>query len=211
MRRGEKLVLTTYLASAIEHNKVVQDLENESHKEIIKRELGHPSFGIYDPVAREGQKSGKDCQLANQYIKNLKKAGHLDRFDEEMDKIWWGEITPGYDKIAIMRAIRSEYLRFGNTIDDLNHWADYQAVLRSTFIIAYIEKNVKTVGTIKEIHTAYLFNIPVMLLLPDDTVTEANSSLINMVRRSGGQVFSGATCTKDLIKYLKETYKIWES
>lgn len=211
MRRGERLLLTTYLASAIEHNKVVQDLEKESHKDIIQRELVHPMFGIYDPVAREGQKSGKDCQLANLYIKNLKKAGHMERFDEEMDKIWWGEVTPGYDKIEIMRAIRSDFQRFGNTIDDLNHWADYQAVLRSDFIIAYIEKNVKTVGTIKEIHTAYLFNIPVMLLLPDDTVTDANSSLINMVRRSGGQVFSGQNCAKDLVKYLKETYKIWDN
>jgi len=204
-----RLIITTYLASAIEHNQVVQDLAKEDHKEIIKRELSHPLVGIYDPVAREGQKSGKDCQLANQYIKNLKKAGHLDRFDEEMDKIWWGDITPDYDKIEVMRAIRNDFLRFGNTIDDLNHWADYEAVLRSLFIIAYLEKNVKTIGTIKEIHTAYLFNIPVMLLLPDDTVTEANSTLINMVRKSGGIVFSGNNCIKELIQYIKDTYKLW--
>ena len=204
-----KLKLTTYLASAIEHNKVVQDLQEESHKDIIKKELVNPSFGIYDPVEREGQKSGKDCKLANQYIKNLKKAGHWELFDAEMDKIWWGDITPSYDKVELMRAIRNDFLRYGNTIDDLNHWADYQAVLRSNFIIAYMEKEVKTVGTIKEIHTCYLFNIPVYLLLPDDTATEANSSLINMVRESGGKVFSGSSCTKDLIKYLKETYKIW--
>jgi len=208
--RGQKLLLTTYLASAIEHNKVVQDLKKEDHKEVIKNELAHSLFGIYDPVEREGQKTGKDCQLANQYIRNLKRAGRLDLFDDEMDKIWWGDITPEYDKIAIMRAIRNDFLRFGNTIEDLLYWGDYQAVLRSNFIIAYIEKEVKTVGTIKEIHTAYLFNIPIMLLLPDDTVTEANSTLINMVRKSGGQIFSGSTCTKDLIKYLKETYKIWE-
>ena len=208
--RGQKLELTIYLASAIEHNKIVQDLEKEFHKEIIKRELFHPLVGIYDPVEREGQKSGKDCQLANQYIKNLKKAGHWELFDEEMDKIWWGEITPSHDKIELMRAIRNDFLRFGNTIDDLNHWADYQAVLRSTFIIAYMEKNVKTVGTIKEIHTAYLFNIPVMLLLPDDVVTEANSSLVNMVRRSGGKVFSGNNCTEVLVDYIKTKHKIWK-
>jgi len=188
--KGQNLILTTYLASAIEHNKTVQDLEKESHKDIIKKELIHPSFGIYDPVEREGQKTGKDCQLANQYIKNLKKAGHFDKFDDEMDAIWWGDITPSYDKIEIMRAIRNDFLRYGNTIDDLNHWGDYQAVLRSNFIIAYIEKNVKTVGTIKEIHTCYLFNIPILLLLPDDTVTDANSSLVNMVRASGGKLFS---------------------
>jgi len=208
--RGQNLLLTCYMASAIEHNKIVQDLEKESHKEIIKRELTNPSFGIYDPVEREGQKTGKDCQLANQYIKNLKKAGHIDKFLEEMKHIWWGDINPGYDKIEIMRAIRNDFLRFGNTIDDLNHWGDYQAVLRSNFIIAYLEKNVKTVGTIKEIHTCYLFNIPIMLLLPDDTVTDANSSLIDMILESGGKVFSGNNCTKELIAYLKDTYKIWK-
>jgi len=207
--RGQNLLLTCYTASAIEHNKVVQDLEKESYKEIIKRELASPEFGIYDPVEREGQKTGKDCQLANQYIKNLKKAGHIWKFLDEMKHIWWGDINPGSDKVEIMRAIRNDFLRFGNTIDDLNHWGDYQAVLRSNFIIAYIEKNVKTVGTIKEIHTCYLFNIPVMLLLPDDTVTDANSSLIDMILESGGKVFSGSNCTKELIDYLKETYKIW--
>lgn len=208
--RGQKLLLTTYLASAIEHNKIVQDQAKETHKDLIKKELGHPLFGIYDPVEREGQKSGHDCKSANEYIKNLKRAGHLERFDEEMDKIWWGEITPEYDKVEIMRAVRNDYLRFGNTIDDLNHWADYQAVLRSTFIIAYMEKAVKTIGTIKEIHTAYLFNIPVYLLLPDDTVTEANSSLVNMVRQSGGAIFSGSNCTKELIAHIKNKYKLWE-
>ena len=207
MKTGQKLLITVYLASAIEHNQTVQDLAKEDHKEVIKKEFTSPLFGIYDPVDREGQKSGKDCQLANIYIKNLKRAGHLEKFDKEMDKIWWGEIDPGYDKIDVMRSIRNDFLRFGNTIDDLNHWADYEAVLKSTFIIAYLEKNVKTIGTIKEIHTAYLFNIPVFLLLPDDTVTEANSTLINMVRKSGGQVFSGSSCTKELIKHIKENYK----
>lgn len=206
----QRLLLTTYLASAIEHNKIVQEQQKENHKDLIRKELFHPLFGIYDPVEREGQKSGKDCQSANDYIKGLKRAGHLEKFDEEMDKIWWGEVTPEYDKIEIMRAIRNDYLIHGNTIDDLNHWADYQAVLRSTFIIAYIEKSVKTIGTIKEIHTAYLFNIPVYLLLPDDTVTDANSSLINMIRKSGGQIFSGSSCTKDLITIIKDKYKLWE-
>lgn len=203
----EKLIITTYLASAIEHNKMVQDLNKEEYKKIIMDELSNPCFGIYDPVVREGQKTGRDCKLANQYIKNLKKAGHLDKFDEEMDKIWWGIIKPGYNKLQMILSLRMDFLKTGNTIDDLNHWADYQAVIRSNFIIAYMEKNVKTVGTIKEIHTAYLLNIPVYLLLPDDTITDANSTLINMVRNSGGIIFSGSNCTKELVKFLKEKYK----
>lgn len=204
-----KLKLTTYLAAAIEHNKVVQDLKKEDHKELIKTELGHPEFGIYDPVAREGQKTGQDCQLANQYIKNLKRSGHWTEFDDEMDGIWWGEINAKQDKLALIRAIRNEFLLHGNIIDDLNHWADYQAVIRSDFIIAYIEKDVRTVGTIKEIHTAYLLNIPVYLLLPNQLITDENSTLIHMVRDSGGKIFSGSNCTKDMIKFLKEKYKLW--
>lgn len=208
--RNQTLKLTTYLASAIEHNKVVQDEKQEDHKEIIKKELSHPLFGIYDPVERETQKTGDNCQSANKHIKNLKRSGKWSYFDEAMNKIWWGDINPSTEKFEVMKAIRVDFLRNGNTIDDLNHFGDYQAVLRSNFIIAYLEKNVKTVGTIKEIHTAYLFNIPVYLLLPDDTVSEANSTLISMIRDSKGEVFSGSNCTKELVKYLKEKYGIWK-
>jgi len=206
--RGEKLLLTTYLASAIEHNKSVHDLEKESYKEIIKNELSNQRFGIFDPVEREGQKSGNNCQIVNQYIKNLKKSGHWIEFDREMDAIWWGDIKPSFNKLDIIKQIRNDFLINGNTIDDMNHWADYQAVIRSDFIIAYIEKNVKTVGTYKEIHTAYLLGIPIFLLLPDNIVSEENSTLIHMVRDSYGQIFSGSNCTKELVNYLKEKYKL---
>ncbi|RLG10714.1 hypothetical protein DRN73_07145 [Candidatus Pacearchaeota archaeon] len=206
---GKSLKLTCYTASAIEHNATVQERKSENYKELIKKELTHPDFGIYDPVEREQQKTGQNCQLANKYIKNLKRSGHWIEFDSAMDSIWWGDINPGYTKIEVMKAIRIDFLRYGNTIDDLNHFGDYQAVLRSNFIIAYLEKNVKTVGTIKEIHTAYLFNIPIYLLLPDDTISESNSTLVNMVRESKGEIFTGNNCTKDLIKYLKEKYKLW--
>lgn len=206
----KKLKLTTYLASAIEHNKTVQDEEKEDHKELIKKELSHPLFGIYDPVFFENLKTGEDCKNANKHIKNLKRSGNWKHFDLAMDAIWWGDVKPRYDKLAVMRAIRNDFLRKGNTLDDLNHFADYQAVLRSDFIIAYLEKEVKTVGTIKEVHTAYLFNIPVYLLLPDNTISEANSTLISMIRDSGGETFTGSNCTKELIKYLKEKYGLWK-
>lgn len=206
----DKLLLTCYTASAIEHNKTVQDLEKEDYKELIKSELAHPLFGIYDPVAREGQKSGQDCQCANQYIKNLKRSGHWTEFDIQMDKIWWGGIDAEQDRLQLIRAIRNDFLINGNTIDDLNHWADYSAVIRSNFIIAYLEKDVRTIGTIKEIHTAYILKIPVYLLLPNQIVSEENSTLIHMIRKSGGEIFTGSRCTKDLIIYLKEKYKIWE-
>lgn len=209
---NQKLLLTTYLASAIEHNKsIIVDQKIESHKEIIKKELYHPQFGIYDPVEREGQKSGNTCQNLNLYITNLKKSGHWLEFDQEMNKIWWGDINvcPGLNKLPLIQAIRNDYLINGNTIDTLNHLADYPAVIRSSFIIAYIEKNVKTVGTYKEIHTAYLIGCPIYLLLPDNIVSNENSSLLNMVRDSGGKIFTGNNCVKEMCAYIKETYKIW--
>lgn len=210
---NEKLFLTTYLASAIEHNQsIVVDGKIESHKEIIKKELYHPRFGIYDPVEREGQKSGNTCQNLNVYITNLKKSGHWTEFDQEMNKIWWGDINvyPGLNKLSIIQAIRTDYLINGNTTDTLNHMADYPAVIRSSFILAYIEKIVKTVGTYKEIHTAYLLGIPVYLMLPDNIVSNENSSLLNMVRDSGGKIFTGTNCVKDLVDFIKITYKIWK-
>lgn len=207
----ERLLLTTYLASAIEHNSGVLEDKKEDYKVILKKELNNVYFGIYDPVERESQKTKTSCGEANKIIKNLKKSGCWNTFDKKLHEIWWGSInanTP--NKLPIVQAIRNDFILKGNCIDDLNHWADYEAVIRSDFIIAYIEKNTKTVGTYKEIHTSYLLGIPVLLLLPDSTVTETNSTLLSMVRDSNGKIFSGKNCTKDLIEYLKETYKIWK-
>jgi len=210
--RGQKLLLTCYLASAIEHNKIVQEKQVEDWKAIVKKELSNPSIGIYDPVERESQKTGQPCDIANQYIKNLKRGGKWSAFDSSMDAIWWGDIQPGTDKLSIMQAIRNDFRMNGNSIDDLNHFADYQAVIRSNFIFAYIEKEVKTVGTIKEIHTAYLLDIPVVLILPDQPPTEANSTLISMVRDSmkltmpeGSRVFGNV---KDAVEWVKSYYKV---
>jgi hypothetical protein len=210
--RGQKLLLTCYLASAIEHNKVVQDKQIENWKDIVKKEIDNPSVGVYDPVDRERQKTGQSCDVANQYIKNLKRAGSWENFDKVMDAIWWGDIKPGTDKLSIMQAVRNDFRMNGNTIDDLNHFADYQAVIRSDFIFACIEKDVKTVGTIKEIHTAYLLDIPVVLILPDQPPTEANSTLLSMVRDSmklvlpeGSRVFGNA---KDAVNWVKSYYKV---
>jgi hypothetical protein len=206
---SQKLLLTFYLAAAIEHNKSVLEDNKEDHKELIKKELYNPLIGIYDPVEREGQKMGTTCGQANTTIKNLKKAGAWESFDDRMKHIWWGNInTDVSNKLPIIQAIRNDFIINGNTINDLNEWSDYAAVIRSNFIVAYIEKDVKTVGTYKEIHTAYLLGIPVYLLLPDSTVTEANSTLISMVRDSNGKVFSGKYCTKELIAYLKDKYNI---
>jgi hypothetical protein len=99
----------------------------------------------------------------------------------------------------------------GNTRADFEEWADYQSVIRSDFICAYLERNTRTVGTHKEIHTAYLLNIPVFLIMPDENVVGINSTLLNEVRDSGGKAFFGETAIDDCINHIKSTYKIWEN
>ena len=201
----EKLLLTFYLASAIEHNPKLKKKEAEEWKNIIKQEFNHLSLGIYDPVDREAQKTGKNSTETGDYIRGLKQAGHWNLFHKELDKIWWGNINAENHRIEILLSLRNRFLIDGNSITDLNYWGDEEAVIRSDFIIAYMEKNVKTVGTIREIHDCYLFKIPVYLILPDQTKTEANSTLIDMVIKSGGDIFYSIN---DCIKFIKEKYNI---
>ena len=201
----EKLLLTYYTASAIEHSKNVLDGKQEEWKEIIKKELSHPLVAIYDPVEREAQKTGKKSGEHVGYVVGLKQGGHWEKFLCEMKKIWWGKINPKGHKVDIMKQLRNRFLVDGNELRDLDFWGDIEAVLRSDFICVYMEKNVKTIGTIREITYAEMFDIPIYLILPDTTKTEANSTLLEMVMNSGGEIFYNA---KDAAKAIKQKYPI---
>ena len=201
----DRLKLTIYLASAIEHNPIVNKGEKEDWKAIVKRELSRPDIGIYDPVDMEAIKTGKTADEIRNYVNGLKRSGSWDHFHKVLSKIWWGDVSDATHRVEIMTLLRSRFLIDGNKREDLPYWGDYEAVLRSNFIIAYIEKNVKTVGTICEIHTCYLFQIPVYLILPDQTKTEANSTLIDLVIKSGGEIFYSVN---DCIKYIKKVYNL---
>jgi len=200
-----KLLLTTYLASAIEHNKEVKEGHKEDWKAEIKDALRHPLVDIYDPVEREAQKTGKKSGEHVGYVVGLKQAGHWQKFQEEMRKIWWGRINPRGHKVDIMKQLRNRYLIDGNERRDLDFWGDIEAVLRSDFICVYMEKNVRTIGTIREVTYAEMFDIPIFLILPDQTKTEANSTLLEMVMSSGGDVFYSV---KDAVKAIKEKFPI---
>jgi hypothetical protein len=86
-------------------------------------------------------------------------------------------------------------------------WGDYEAVVRSDFIIVHLPKDVKTTGTILEMEICYLFGIPIYLILPTCSKTEANSTLIDITMKSGGEVFYnvGECC-----KFVREKYKLKE-
>lgn len=201
----DKLKYTLYLAAAIEHNPIAKQ-EKEDWKKLIKEKLNFPYIGIYDPVEREAQKLGKKKGETVEYTKRLKQGGVWNQFLIEMEKIWWGKIdSKRGDKIELIRILRNRSLVDGNYKEELNYWGDEEAVIRSNFIFAYMEKDVKTVGTIREIDRCYLLNIPVYLILPDQSKTEANSTLLEMVLNSGGDVFYS---TKDAIKFVNEKYNI---
>jgi hypothetical protein len=68
-------------------------------------------------------------------------------------------------------------------------------------------KDVKTVGTLFEIHTCYLLGIPIYLILPDQPKTEANSTLIDVVMKSGGEIFYSIN---DCCTFIKDKYKLKE-
>jgi len=191
---------TTYLAGYIEGSPdKATAWRNES-----TLALDHPSLVIYDPIAKEANKTGKDTGEHVNYVVGLKKAGLWDRFMHEMNKIWLGHIRPNQELIEVFKLLRYRKIIDGNTVNEFNNWGDYEAVIRSDFIIAYMKKDIQTVGTIIEIFLAMLFKIPVYLVL-DAPKTETNSTLLMMVLYSGGEIFYNL---KDCLKCVKEKYNL---
>jgi len=108
-------------------------------------------------------------------------------------------------KIRMLQLFRERACIDGNYLSSFAFWGDYEAVSRSTFIVVYLEDKVQTVGTMFEVHTSFLLDIPIYLILPDKTKVEANSTLLRAIRDVGGEIFYNVN---DCIKYIKETYKI---
>jgi hypothetical protein len=202
---NKRLKYTSYLAGAIES---VSNKEMKGWRKEITEKLVSPDLGIYDPVEQESNKVGKESGKQVEYITGLKQGGHWEIFGEEMSKIWWGKIdTMKLDKIRLLIYLYEKARLEGNYLTDFQYWGDYEATVRSDFIIVYYPKDVKTVGTLNEIHTCYLFNIPIYLILPDHPKTECNSTLIDEVMKSGGEIFYSISET---CNYIKEKYKLKE-
>jgi hypothetical protein len=199
-----KIKYLTYLAGAIEH---VSSKEMKTWRQELTEKLASPDLVIYDPVAQESSKVGKPSGEQVKYIQGLKQAGHWKKFEEEMQKIWWGSIRPDNHIFELFMAMRTDAILKGSFIEDLPSYGDYEAVARSEFIIVYLPKDTKTVGTIYEIMLAFLLHIPIYLILPDHPKTEANSSLLYGVMVSGGDVFYSVN---DCVKFIKEKYQLKE-
>jgi hypothetical protein len=201
--QNRRLKYTTYTAGAIE---AISAKEMKSWRAEIREKLRNQDLGIYDPVEQEAQKVGKESAKQCEYIAGLKQGGHWDIFGKEMDKIWWGNLdVRKVDRIRLLIYLYEKARIEGNYLSDFKYWGDYEAVVRSDFIIAYMPKDVKTTGTLYEVHICYLFGIPVYLILPDSSKTEANSTLVDSIMKSGGTTFY---TTNECCNFIKEKYKL---
>lgn len=197
---GSKIKYTVYLAGAIEFEDSPSDWRNE-----IKSKLSSHDICFYDPVEREEQKTGKNAKEQVKYITGLKRSGNFEIFMKEMNKIWLGSLSPRrHELLDTFKFLRIRKQIDGNELRDFYFWGDWEAVIRSDFIIALIKKNVNTIGTIAEIVVATIFQIPVYLIL-DHPKTEANSSLLYFVLYSGGDI---VYTINDCVELIKNKYKI---
>jgi len=202
---NDRAKFTTYLAGAIEH---ASDKEMKSWRDEVTEKLTSPDLLIYDPVKQESSKVGKQSGQQVEYIKGLKRAGKWDLFYNEMWKIWYGNISSNSDLIQLLTNLRMRKHIDGNRKGEIELWGDSEAVVRSDFIIVYMPKATKTVGTIFEVVFAFLFRIPIYLILPDSPKTEANSSLL-----FGNQISNNGEClvfytVNECVKNIKEKFKL---
>jgi hypothetical protein len=203
MEENKRLKYTSYTAGAIEF---ASTKDMKSWRQEIREKLSSPDLGIYDPVEQESNKVGKESKNQVEYITGLKQGGHWDIFSSEMEKIWWGNIdTKKLDRIRLLIYLYEKARLEGNYLTDFKFWGDYEAVVRSDFIIVHFPKDIKTTGTILEMEICYLFGIPIYLILPDHPKTEANSTLIDIVMKSGGEIFYSIN---DCCTFIKDKYKL---
>jgi len=202
MSDDKRYKYTCYLAGFIES----APSEADNWRKKISELLVSSDLLIYNPIEKEAIKTGKPaCEHIN-YIVGLKKSGKYEIFDKEMDKIWLANIKRTKDLVRLFKLLQDRAFVDGNKKDEINSWGDYEAVARSSWIIAYIKKDKQTIGTIGEIFESMLLNIPVYLII-DTPKTETNSTLLYWVRYSEGEIFYSVN---DCAKYIREKYNLTE-
>lgn len=201
--KNKRVYLTTYFAGGIEH---VSKKEMKTWRDELTTKLNNEDLLIYDPVAQESSKVGKLSSDQVDYISGLKRSGNWKLFYDEMWKIWFGSIAQNTDIIQLATALRMRKHIDGNHAEDIKFWGDTEAVVRSDFIIIYMPKNVKTVGTIWEEVFAMLFRIPIYLVIPDGNKTETNSTLLFGVQIANNGELPVFYSINDCAKYIIEKY-----
>jgi len=206
MMERKKIKWTTYLAGGMEN---VNAEEMIDFREEIKKSLDHPDLFIYNPVDQEHQKVSKGAESHIEHIRGLKRAGKKQTFYDEMWKIWFGNIEKNTDLLSLFTNLRMRKHIDGNYRDETHNWGDFEAVIRSDFIIVHLPHKVKSVGTIYEVMTAFLFRIPIYLIVPDAPATDVNSSLLFGTQISNGTGdFKIFRSISECVKTIKKDYKM---
>lgn len=198
---NEFINLLYYTASYIESD---ASSSNDWRIEIGKL-LDFPGIAQYNPLEREPQKTGKPAGEHIKYVSGLKRSGNYNSFLTEMRRIWWGLVkTPKTNMTDVFNDLYVKSHTEGNRYRDLNFWADFEAVIRSDFIVAFMKKDKPTTGTIIEIFLAMLYKRPVYLII-DVSKTETNSTLLMMVLESGGEIFYNV---KECANFIIDRYNL---
>ena len=189
-----------YTAGPIENSNATEEV---SWKELFMARLKKYKNVIgYNPVEREAEKTGKTAAANCEYIKTLKSKGKWGRVRNVMDKIWWGDFT---DK-TYGRLLRASTESTANeiTVEEFHNLGDFPAVAASTFIVAHLPKNTKTVGTYAEITQAYFMKKPIFAICPEQELVNMNTTLIYFCLESGGGVFHSVELAANaVVEYLK--------
>jgi hypothetical protein len=202
----KRIKWTTYLAGGMEN---VSADEMVNFRDEIKTKLEHPDLFIYNPVDQESQKVEKGAESHIEHIRGLKRAGKKETFYNKMWKIWFGNIEKNTDLVSLFTNLRMRKHIDGNYMDEIHNWGDFEAVIRSDFLIVHLPKAVKSVGTVYEVMTAFLFRIPIFLIVPDAPATEVNSSLLFGTQISNGtDTFQIFRSVNECVKAIKEEYKL---
>ena len=172
----------------------------------IKEEFDRRKIYVYDAAEQEAVKT-KEClnkHIDSTHVMFINK--EYKTLEEEMNIIWYNQPQCPDNIIKWMEEKNKK------DSSDPNTWGDYEAVLKSNFIIARIPYGAFTVGTYFEILTAMLFKIPVYLIIPGmkyksrmDKSMAFNKTLYKAVMNSGGKFFWGVD---DCIKFIKGKYNV---
>ena len=201
--------LITYLARPFEQSND-EDTKTGTWVSKINKSFDKRKIYVYDAAQQEAVKTKENLNkhIDSTHVMFIEKDYKV--LEEEMNLIWFNSRIAPID-IACWKFHKRHAKLFG-TVGDPNTWGDYEAVLKSDFIIARIPYPSITVGTYQELETAADFGIPIYLIIPDlkhksriDKSKAFNKSLFRNVVNSGGKWF---WCVGDCIKHVKKHYKV---
>lgn len=187
----------TYLAGWIE---ACPDSANTWRSKINNAFEGSNIF-TYCPIKYESIKTGQGTEENVKYIRKIKKQQNWKKFKEVMKNIWWGK-SKVLSTYPLLNLTGSFYKKNLNHFDDLTVLGDFEAVVRSDFIIVNYHHNRPSWGTPAEALLAYLFNIPIYVV-SNVSKTEMNSTLLWWVKETNGSIFK---TEENVIDFIKEVY-----